>query len=127
MKKYLIIILCVCLLLCGCGKKNKKENVSSTVNKSDIGSSDVTYKLELTCGDKVKDTFVTLNKDKTAVYAIYECNNDNLELSYGEGNYDIDDSKVTITDTYSNTVSITVSDNDTIEINFDGVKQTLTK
>lgn len=127
MKKYLVIVVCICLILCGCGKKNKKENVNSIVKKSDIGSSDVTYKLELTCGDKAKDSYVTLNKDKTAVYAIYECNNDNLELSYGEGTYDIDDSKVTITDTYSNTVSITVSDTDTIEISFDGIKQTLTK
>lgn len=127
MKKYFIIIVCICLLFCGCGKKNKKENVSSIVNKSDIGSSDVTYKLEFTCGDKAKDSYVTLNKDKTAVYAIYECNNDNLELSYGEGTYDIDGSKVAITDTYSNTVSITVSDTDTIEISFDGIKQTLTK
>ena len=73
------------------------------------------------------DSYVTLNKDRTAIYAIYECNNDNLELMYGEGTYEIDGSKVTITDTYSNTLSITVNGNDTIDLNFDGIKQTLTK
>lgn len=127
MKKYLIISICICLLLCGCGKKKTKENVSSTVKESDIGSIDVIYKLALTCGDKAKDSYVTLNKDRTAIYAIYECNNDNLELMYGEGTYEIDGSKVTITDTYSNTLSITVNGNDTIDLNFDGIKQTLTK
>ena len=95
MKKYLIISICICLLLCGCGKKKTKENVSSTVKESDIGSSDVIYKLALTCGDKAKDSYVTLNSDKIAFNekktATKTENNQSLSVTVYEGKISIKD------------------------------------
>lgn len=124
MKKF-IIILVMCLVLCGCGCSKKKTD-EKVVNNS-IGNEDVSYKLTITCGDFVKDSTVTLNKDKTAKYELYECNNDTLELTTGSGTYKVNDSKVTITGSYSEEVNVSVKDSKTIEVNYNNIKQTLTK
>ena len=125
MKKYIVVIL-ICLVLCGCGC-SKKKSVSKTVKKSYIGNEDVSYTLNITCGDKSKDSKIVLNKDKTASYELYECNSDTLELTTGSGTYKVSGSKVTITGSYSEEVNVSVKDENTIEVNFNNIHQTLTK
>lgn len=125
MKKYLLVIL-LCLVLCGCGC-SKKKSVSKTVKKSYIGNEDVNYTLTITCGDKSKDSKVTFNKDNTASYELYECNNDTLELTVGNGTYKVNGSKATITGSYQEKVEVNVKDEKTIEISFNNIKQTLAK
>lgn len=124
MKKYIVVIM-LCLVLCGCGCSKKKT--SKKVEKSYIGNEDVSYTLTITCGDYTKDSKVNLNKDKTATYELYECNNDTLELTTGTGTYKENGSSVTITGSYSETLNISVKDENTIEVNFNNIKQTLTK
>ena len=123
-KKYIVVIM-LCLVLCGCGCSKKKT--SKKVEKSYIGNEDVSYTLTITCGDYTKDSKVNLNKDKTATYELYECNNDTLELTTGTGTYKENGSSVTITGSYSETLNISVKDENTIEVNFNNIKQTLTK
>ena len=124
MKKYIVVIM-LCLVLCGCGCSKKKT--SKKVEKSYIGNEDVSYTLTITCGDYAKDSKVNLNKDKTATYELYECNNDTLELTTGTGTYKENGSSVTITGSYSETLNVSVKDEKTIEVNFNNIKQTLTK
>ena len=124
MRKY-IFVMVLCLVLCGCGCS--KKNTSKKVEKSYIGNEDVSYTLAITCGDKAKDSKVNLNKDKTATYELYECNNDILELTTGSGTYKANGSNVTITGSYSETLNVNVKDEKTIEVNFNNIKQTLTK
>ena len=124
MKKYIVVIM-LCLVLCGCGCSKKKT--SKKVEKSYIGNEDVSYTLTITCGDYTKDSKVNLNKDKTATYELYECNNDTLELTTGTGTYKENGSSVTITGSYSETLNVNVKDEKTIEVNFNNIKQTLTK
>ena len=124
MKKYIVVIM-LCLVLCGCGCSKKKT--SKKVEKSYIGNEDVSYTLTITCGDYTKDSKVNLNKDKTATYELYECNNDTLELTTGTGTYKENGSSVTITGSYSEILNISVKDENTIEVNFNNIKQTLTK
>lgn len=123
-KKYIVVIM-LCLVLCGCGCSKKKT--SKKVEKSYIGNEDVSYTLTITCGDYTKDSKVNLNKDKTATYELYECNNDTLELTTGTGTYKENGSSVTITGSYSETLNVSVKDEKTIEVNFNNIKQTLTK
>ena len=123
MKKIVVIIM-LSLILCGCGCSKKK---TKTVEKSYIGDEDVSYTLTITCGDKSKDSNVVFNKNKTASYELYECNNGVLELTVGEGTYKVNGSKATITGSYSEKIEVNVKDEKTIEINFDNIKQTLTK
>ena len=123
-KKYIVVIM-LCLVLCGCGCSKKKT--SKKVEKSYIGNEDVSYTLTITCGDYTKDSKVNLNKDKTATYELYECNNDTLELTTGTGTYKENGSSVTITGSYSETLNVNVKDEKTIEVNFNNIKQTLTK
>ena len=115
----------LCLVLCGCGCS--KKNTSKKVEKSYIGNEDVSYTLVITCGDYTKDSKVNLNKDNTATYELYECNNDILELTTGSGTYKVNGSNVTITGSYSETLNVNVKDEKTIEVNFNNIKQTLTK
>lgn len=124
MRKY-IFVMVLCLVLCGCGCS--KKNTSKKVEKSYIGNEDVSYTLAITCGDKAKDSKVNLNKDNTATYELYECNNDTLELTTGSGTYKVNGSDVTITGSYSETLNVNVKDEKTIEVNFNNIKQTLTK
>ena len=124
MRKY-IFVMVLCLVLCGCGCS--KKNTSKKVEKSYIGNEDVSYTLAITCGDKAKDSKVNLNKDNTATYELYECNNDILELTTGSGTYKVNGSNVTITGSYSETLNVSVKDEKTIEVNFNNIKQTLTK
>lgn len=124
MRKY-IFVMVLCLVLCGCGCS--KKNTSKKVEKSYIGNEDVSYTLTITCGDKAKDSKVNLNKDNTATYELYECNNDILELTTGSGTYKVNGSNVTITGSYSETLNVNVKDEKTIEVNFNNIKQTLTK
>lgn len=124
MRKY-IFVMVLCLVLCGCGCS--KKNTSKKVEKSYIGNEDVSYTLAITCGDKAKDSKVNLNKDNTATYELYECNNDILELTTGSGTYKVNGSNVTITGSYSETLNVNVKDEKTIEVNFNNIKQTLTK
>ncbi len=124
MKKYLLIVLLACILLCGCGKK---KSVTKAVEQSEIGSIDVSYNLSIKCNDMAKDSYVTLNKNKTAEYGLYECNENNLELTQGTGKYELDGSKVIITDNYSSKVIVTVKDNKTVSIKVGEIEQTLTK
>lgn len=123
MKKFIVIV-ALCLVLCGCGCSKKK---TKTVEKSYIGDEDVSYTLTINCGDKSKDSTVTLNKNNTATYELYECNNDVLELTVGSGTYKVSGSKATITGSYSEKLYVTVKDEKTIEIKLDNIKQTLTK
>ena len=125
MKKF-IIILVMCLVLCGCGC-SKKKTTTKKVKESAIGNEDVSYTLKITCGDKNKESNVVLNKNKTATYELYECNNDTLELTTGSGAYKVSGSKVTITGSYSEVVNINVKDSKTIEVNYNNIKQTLSK
>ena len=115
----------LCLVLCGCGCS--KKTTSKKVEKSYIGNEDVSYTLAITCGDYTKDSKVNINKDKTATYELYECNNDTLELTTGSGTYKVSGSNVTITGSYSETLNLSVKDEKTIEVNFNNIKQTLTK
>lgn len=124
MRKY-IFVMVLCLVLCGCGCS--KKNTSKKVEKSYIGNEDVSYTLSISCGDYSKDSKVTLNKDKTATYELYECNSDTLELTTGSGTYKVSGSNVTITGSYSETLNLSVKDEKTIEVNFGNIKQTLTK
>lgn len=124
MKKKILLVLAICLLLCGCGSKKK---VTKTVEKSEIGSVDVSYSLSVTCNNLTKDSYVTLNKNKTAEYGLYECNENNLELVTGEGKYKLDGSKVIIEDNYSQKVIVTVKDKKTVSIKMGEIEQTLTK
>ena len=124
MKKYLLIVLLACILLCGCGKK---KSVTKAVEQSEIGSIYVSYNLSIKCNDMAKDSYVTLNKNKTAEYGLYECNENNLELTQGTGKYELDGSKVIITDNYSSKVIVTVKDNKTVSIKVGEIEQTLTK
>ena len=124
MKRFIIIIV-LCLILCGCGCSKKSS--SKKVLNSYIGSEDVSYTITINCGDKTKTSKVTLNKDNSAYYEIYECNNDYLELTTGSGTYKVDENKVVITGSYSETLNINVKDEKTIELNFNNIKQTLTK
>ena len=124
MRKY-IFVMVLCLVLCGCGCS--KKNTSKKVEKSYIGNEDVSYTLVITCGDYTKDSKVNLNKDNTATYELYECNNDILELTTGSGTYKVNGSNVTITGSYSETLNVNVKDEKTIEVNFNNIKQTLTK
>ena len=124
MRKY-IFVMVLCLVLCGCGCS--KKNTSKKVEKSYIGNEDVSYTLAITCGDKAKDSKVNLNKDNTATYELYECNNDILELTTGSGTYKANGSNVTITGSNSETLNVNVKDEKTIEVNFNNIKQTLTK
>jgi len=123
-RKY-IFVMVLCLVLCGCGCS--KKNTSKKVEKSYIGNEDVSYTLSISCGDYSKDSKVTLNKDKTATYELYECNSDTLELTTGSGTYKVSGSNVTITGSYSETLNLSVKDEKTIEVNFGNIKQTLTK
>ena len=125
MKKYIVVIM-LCLVLCGCGC-SKKKTTSKNVEESYIGNEDVSYALSISCGDYTKDSKVTLNKDKSATYELYECNNDILELTTGSGTYKVNGSNVTITGSYSETLNVNVKDEKTIEVNFNNIKQTLTK
>lgn len=125
MKKFVVITI-LCLVLCGCGC-SKKKTVSKNVEKSYIGNEDVSYTLTITCGDKSKDSTVTFNKDNTATYELYECDNAVLELTVGSGTYKVNGSKATITGSYSEKLDVTVKDEKTIEVNFNNIKQTLTK
>lgn len=125
MRKF-IIILVMCLVLCGCGC-SKKKTTTKKVEESAIGNEDVSYTLTIACGEIVKDSTVTLNKNKTATYELYECNNDILELTTGSGSYKVSGSKVTITGSYSEEININVKDSKTIEVNYNNIKQTLTK
>lgn len=127
MKKNVIILIIVCLLICGCGKKEASKKVTEVVKKSEIGNTDLIYKVEISCGDKKKDSYVKLNKDKTVEYALYECNDNNLELIYGEGNYAVKGSNITITDSYNQQISINVSNEESIELNVGNTTQTFTK
>lgn len=123
MKKYVVIVM-LCLVLCGCGcSKSKNKNVQ----KSNIGNEDVSYTLNITCGDKSKDSTINFNKDSSAYYELYECNNDTLQLTTGSGTYKVNGSKVTITGSYSEKVYISVKDDKIIEVSTDNIKQTLTK
>lgn len=124
MKKILLLSLVICLILVGCGKKKK---VTKTVEKSEIGSVDVSYNLSITCNGVTKDSYVTLNKNKTAEYGLYECNDNNLELIHGTGTYELDGSKAVITDNYSSKVIVTVKDTKTVSVKADEIEQTLTK
>ena len=125
MKKYIVVIM-LCLVLCGCGC-SKKKTTSKKVEESYIGNEDVSYTLSISCGDYSKDSKVTLNKDKSATYELYECNSDTLELTKGSGTYKVSGSNVTITGSYSEVVNVLVKDEKTIEVNFGNIKQTLTK
>ena len=125
LKKYIVVIM-LCLVLCGCGC-SKKKTTSKKVEESYIGNEDVSYTLSISCGDYAKDSKVTLNKDKTATYELYECNSDTLELTAGSGTYKVSGSNVTITGSYSEVVNVLVKDEKTIEVNFGNIKQTLTK
>ena len=124
MKKYIVVIM-LCLVLCGCGCSKKKT--SKKVEKSYIGNEDVSYTLSITCGDYTKDSKVTLNKDKTATYELYECNSDTLELTTGSGTYKVNGSDVTIKGSYAETLNVSVKDEKTIEVNSGNIHQTLTK
>ncbi len=124
MKKKILLVLVICLLLCGCGNKKK---VTKAVEKSEIGSVDVSYSLSVNCNNLTKDSYVTLNKNKTAEYGLYECNENNLELVTGEGKYKLDGSKVIIEDNYSQKVIVTVKDKKTVSIKMGEIEQTLTK
>ena len=124
MRKY-IFVMVLCLVLCGCGCS--KKNTSKKVEKSYIGNEAVSYTLVITCGDYTKDSKVNLNKDNTATYELYECNNDTLELTTGSGTYKVNGSNVTITGSYSESLNVNVKDEKTIEVNFNNIKQTLTK
>lgn len=117
----------LCLVLCGCGCSKKKNTTSKKVEKSYIGNENVSYTLTIDCGDYSKDSKVTLNKDNTASYELYECNSDTLELIEGSGTYKVSGSNVTITGSYSEVVNVHVKDEKTIEVNFGNIKQTLTK
>ena len=125
LKKYIVVIM-LCLVLCGCGC-SKKKTTSKKVEESYIGNEDVSYTLSISCGDYTKDSKVTLNKDKSATYELYECNSDTLELTTGSGTYKVSGSNVTITGSYSEVVNVLVKDEKTIEVNFGNIKQTLTK
>lgn len=125
MKKYIVVIM-LCLVLCGCGC-SKKKTTSKKVEESYIGNEDVSYTLSISCGDYTKDSKVTLNKDKSATYELYECNSDTLELTTGSGTYKVSGSNITITGSYSEVVNVLVKDEKTIEVNFGNIKQTLTK
>ena len=116
----------LCLVLCGCGC-SKKKTTSKKVEESYIGNEDVSYTLSISCGDYTKDSKVTLNKDKSATYELYECNSDTLELTTGSGTYKVSGSNVTITGSYSEVVNVLVKDEKTIEVNLGNIKQTLTK
>ena len=124
MRKY-IFVMVLCLVLCGCGCS--KKNTSKKVEKSYIGNEDVSYTLAITCGDKAKDSKVNLNKDNTATYELYECNNDTLELTTGSGTYKVNGSNVTIKGNYDETLNVSVKDENTIEVNLGNIHQTLTK
>ena len=124
MKKKILLVLVICLLLCGCGNKKK---VTKAVEKSEIGSVDVSYSLSVNCNNLTKDSYVTLNKNKTAEYGLYECNENNLELVTGEGKYKLDGSKVIIEDNYLQKVIVTVKDKKTVSIKMGEIEQTLTK
>ena len=125
MKKYIVLVL-ICLILCGCGC-SKKKTTSKKIEESYIGNEDVSYTLTINCGDFHKDSKVTLNKDNTASYELYECNSDTLELTTGSGTYRVSGSKVTITGSYSEEVNVSVKDEKTIEVNIGNIHQTLTK
>ena len=125
LKKYIVVIM-LCLVLCGCGC-SKKKTTSKKVEESYIGNEDVSYTLSISCGDYTKDSKVTLNKDKSATYELYECNSDTLELTTGSGTYKVSGSNVTITGSYSEVVNVLVKDEKTIEVNLGNIKQTLTK
>lgn len=125
LKKYIVVIM-LCLVLCGCGC-SKKKTTSKKVEESYIGNENVSYTLSISCGDYTKDSKVTLNKDKSATYELYECNSDTLELTTGSGTYKVSGSNVTITGSYSETLNLSVKDEKTIEVNFGNIKQTLTK
>lgn len=116
----------MCLVLCGCGC-SKKKTTTKKVEESAIGNEDVSYTLKITCGDKNKESNVVLNKNKTATYELYECNNNSLELTTGSGAYKVSGSKVTIIGSYSEVVNINVKDSKTIEVNYNNIKQTLSK
>lgn len=122
MKKYIIIIV-LCLIVCGCGSKKKaKENVSN----SEIGTRDLEYKLVVSCGDKVKESTLFLGKDKTFSYFLYECSGNDLHLTTGFGNYKIDDNSVVLIDNYEKKWNVVVN-KDNVEIELNGKVQTLTK
>lgn len=125
MKKF-IIILGMCLVLCGCGC-SKEKKPTKQVEKSAIGNEDVSFNLNITCGEITKNSNITLNKDNTAKYELYECNNDVLELTTGYGTYKVSGSNVIITGNYSEVVNVTVKDSKAIEVNYNNIKQTLTK
>lgn len=125
LKKYIVVIM-LCLVLCGCGC-SKKKTTSKNVEESYIGNEDVSYTLSISCGDYTKESKVTLNKDKSATYELYECNSDTLELTTGAGTYKVSGSNVTITGSYCETLNLSVKDEKTIEVNFGNIKQTLTK
>ena len=125
LKKYIVVIM-LCLVLCGCGC-SKKKTTSKKVEESYIGNEDVSYTLAITCGDYTKDSKVNINKDKTATYELYECNNDTLELTTGSGTYKVNGSNVTIKGSYAETLNVSVKDENTIEVNLGNIHQTLTK
>ena len=123
MKKYLVLALCLCFLICGCGKKK----TSKKVENSFIGKENLKYSLTITCKDKAKDSSVVLNKNKKATYNIYECNNDILELTTGSGTYSVSGDTVKIKDEYSSNVTLKVINKKTIEVKVGDITQTLKK
>ena len=122
MKKYMLILILV-LVLCGCGRKK----VNKKVEESYIGSTDLKYTLTINCKDKSKESSIILNKDKTAKYEIYECNNDILELTTGSGKYTVKDDIVKIKDQYSSETKVKVINDETVEVTVGNITQTLKK
>ena len=122
--KKCFFILVLMIFICVCGKKTVVEK---TVKNNINIEKDTTYKLEVVCGDKKKESYVTLNKDKSAIYSIYECNNDVFELTYGEGSYEVNDTKIILTDNYAQKINIDITSESSITINLYNIKQSLTK
>lgn len=125
MKKILILVM-LSFILVGCGCSKKDNNNNENVLNSDIGKKDVTYTLEVACGDKSANSKVFLSKDKDASYELYECNNNNLRLITGSGTYKYSDDIVTLIDEYDQELELKVTE-DSLEVDVLGNVQNLVK
>ena len=123
MKKYIVLVFVLVFIVCGCGSKK----ITKKVQESYIGTEDLKYTLTISCKDKAKESSVILNKDKTASYSIYECNNDILELTTGKGTYTVSENDVKIKDEYSSDIKVKVINKETVEVRLGDITQTLKK
>lgn len=145
MKKGIIIFLVtISVIITGCrSRSNMSTNNSKNNNKSEpkeeitleLGNESYTFNAEeQKCGSHQIQSNVVFSNEKDeegnfkGSYALYECNEDNVNLETASGTYKVDDLDVTFIDSYGQELEFEITSDDTVTLK-DGSKnsQTFTK